>query len=355
MLTTPGLTLEAIRKTLGGQEVIKGLDLAVEPGELVTLLGPSGCGKSTTLRLIAGFLFPDAGRVLIDGQQVTAVPPERRPTAMVFQNYALWPHMSVFDNVAFGLRVRRIPKPALQRRVGEVLRLVGMLELQDRRPARISGGQQQRVALARALVLEPKVLLLDEPLSNLDARLRVQVREEIRELQQRLSITTVFVTHDQDEALSISDRVAVMSNGLIEQFSTPDALYRDPQTRFVAEFVGAMNFYRGRFTPEGVRLEPDGTVIPSLGGGAEAGRRPQEDGMFDLGVRPEEVRIACDDEPGAPATREKTIPRGHFNEVALRVGMLPVRAYVPVSVALPERMRVRFGRVLRYQDGRLTG
>ena len=348
MTSTPGLTLESIRKSLGGQEVIKGLDLSAQPGELVSLLGPSGCGKSTTLRVIGGFLFPDAGRVLIEGQDVTSVPPERRPTAMVFQNYALWPHMSVFDNVAFGLRVRRTPKPVLRRRVGEVLRLVGMLEMGGRRPARISGGQQQRVALARALVLEPKVLLLDEPLSNLDAKLRVQVREEIRDLQQRLSITTVFVTHDQDEALSISDRVAVMSNGLIEQFSPPDLLYRCPETRFVAEFVGAMNFYRGRYVEEGVWLEPEGTVVPCVDAHSADGE------TYDLGVRPEEVRLAREGEPGAPARREKVIPRGPFSEVVFRTGRVTVRAYLADGRAAPEEARLRFGRVLRYRDGTLV-
>ena len=201
--------LDGIHKRLGGRDIVTDLHLHVAPGELVTLLGPSGCGKTTTLRMVAGFLKPDRGRVLVSGQDVTALNPEKRPSAMVFQSYALWPHMTVFKNVAFPLKLDKVPGPELTRRVEAALDMVGLMHHRDSRPARISGGEQQRVALARALVQEPKLLLLDEPLSNLDARLRVKVREEIREIQQRLGITTVLVTHDQEEALSISDRVAV--------------------------------------------------------------------------------------------------------------------------------------------------
>ncbi|HSP71366.1 MAG TPA: ABC transporter ATP-binding protein, partial [Gaiellaceae bacterium] len=232
-----GLLIDRVSKDLGGRRIVDGLELEVRAGELTCLLGPSGCGKTTTLRMIGGFLHPDAGRILIDGEDVGALAPERRPTAMVFQNYALWPHMTVFKNVAFGLRLRKLPKAEIKQRVERMLELVGLTHHMTSYPARISGGEQQRVALARALVLEPKVLLLDEPLSNLDAKLRVRVREDIREIQQRIGITTVFVTHDQDEALSISDRIAVMNEGNVEQYADARSLYREPGTTFVANFV----------------------------------------------------------------------------------------------------------------------
>ena len=206
-----GLQVSGLSKVLGGRTIIDSLDLSVEEGELVSLLGPSGCGKTTTLRMIGGFLTPDSGTIVVAGRDVTALGAERRPSAMVFQNYALWPHMTVFKNVSYPLRIRKLPKSEIQERVTAVLELVNLLQHKGSRPAQISGGEQQRVALARALVQEPDLLLLDEPLSNLDAKLRVKVREDIREIQQRLGITTVIVTHDQDEALSMSDRIAVMN------------------------------------------------------------------------------------------------------------------------------------------------
>ena len=263
-----GLVLHQVAKTLGGRLIVDNLDLRVRRGELVCLLGPSGCGKTTTLRMIGGFLRPDAGQVLIGGRGYTTTPPERRPTAMVFQNYALWPHMNVFKNVAFGLRLRKLPKAEIAERVERTLALVNLTHHIRSFPAQISGGEQQRVALARALVLEPEVLLLDEPLSNLDAKLRVKVREDIKEIQQRVGITTVFVTHDQDEALSISDRIAVMNAGRIEQYAGAHDLYRMPRTRFVADFVGTMNFFDAR-----VREAPaDGSGGAPGGGGRVAVR-----------------------------------------------------------------------------------
>ena len=362
----PGLVLDGVRKALGGQAVISGLDLTVEPGELVCLLGPSGCGKTTTLRMVGGFLAPDAGRILIDGEDVSRIPPERRPTAMVFQNYALWPHMTVFENVAFGLRLRKLPREEVRSRVESVLEMVGMGRLRHRRPAHISGGEQQRVALARALVLEPKVLLLDEPLSNLDAKLRAQVREEIREIQQRLGITTLFVTHDQDEALSIADRVAVMSEGRIEQFADPPTLYRRPRTRFVAQFVGTMNLYRGEVGAGGVRLEPDGLVVPCRE--AATGRHREGlpgtgsadpsrgTGTWEIGVRPEEVRVGpAGSGRGVAAELVKRIPRGHFTEVVVGFGRHTARAFLPLDAELEGPVEVSFGRVLLYRDGRLAG
>ena len=337
-----GLHVERVSKDLGGRSIVSDLDLEVRAGELTCLLGPSGCGKTTTLRMIGGFLYPDAGRVVIDGEDVSGLPPERRPTAMVFQNYALWPHMTVYKNVSFGLRLRKLPKAEIEDRVGRVLELVGLTHHLHSYPARISGGEQQRVALARALVLEPKVLLLDEPLSNLDAKLRVRVREDIREIQQRIGITTVFVTHDQDEALSIADRIAVMSGGKVEQYADARSLYREPETMFVANFVGAMNVYRGSLA-DGIRLG-DGTVVPC------GGDWPDEPGEFDIGVRPEDVQVSVNgDGPDATVVRE--VPRGHYKELVLQLGDQEVRAFVPADLEPAERVRIRFARALLYRDG----
>ncbi len=308
--------MRGIGKELGGRTIIENLDLEVAKGELVCLLGPSGCGKTTTLRMIAGFLTPDAGRVTIDDVDVTTLRPERRPTAMVFQSYALWPHMSVFDNVAYPLKLQKLPRADISRQVGEMLELVNLTHHTRSRPARISGGEQQRVALARALVQRPAVLLLDEPLSNLDAKLRVRVREDIREIQQRLGITTVVVTHDQDEALSISDRVAVMNAGRIEQYSPPVQIYREPATRFVGGFVGTMNTLEGRLSRTGDQLSAtltDGVRVPVERASTS------EEFTGTLGVRPEDVRVRRDGS-GAPARVTKIIPRGHFTEVVLALG-----------------------------------
>ncbi len=215
--------------------------LDVEPGELVSLLGPSGCGKTTTLRSVAGFIQPDAGRIVINGRDYTHLPPNQRDIGLVFQSYALFPHLTVFQNVAFGLRMRRVPKAEVNTRVANALKMVGLEAFANRRPAQLSGGQQQRVALARATVIEPQVLLLDEPLSNLDARLRVDMRQEIRRAQQQLGITTLYVTHDQVEAMSISDRVVVMNQGKIEQIGSPERIFAAPETVFVADFMGFDN------------------------------------------------------------------------------------------------------------------
>ncbi|MFL6072279.1 MAG: ABC transporter ATP-binding protein [Mycobacteriales bacterium] len=332
--------------SLGGWRVIEPLDLEVATGELVCLLGPSGCGKTTTLRIIGGFLAPTSGQVLIDGRDCTGLPPERRPTAMVFQSYALWPHLSVEQNIAFGLRVRKLPKAEIRRRVDEVLTLVDLTEVRLRRPNAISGGQAQRVALARALVLEPSVLLLDEPLSNLDAKLRVRVREDIREIQQKLGITTVFVTHDQDEALSIADRVAVMNAGRIEQYAPPGEVYRRPATPFVAEFVGTMNLFDGRAA--GDTVSNDGVTVPCLT------RCAAVDGPVRIGVRPEDVRLS---EAGVPAEVVRAVPRGHFTELLLAVGTWRLRAFLGATADIPaagERVGIAFQRALVYHDGRLA-
>lgn len=242
-----GLYLEGLHKSFGGREVISDVTLNVQPGEMVSLLGPSGCGKTTTLRMIAGFLHPDAGRVWMGSENVTDLGAERRPSAMVFQNYALWPQMSVEKNVSFPLRVAKLPKSEIQTRVDAVLELVNLTHRRSARPAKMSGGEQQRASLARALVREPSILLLDEPLSNLDAKLRERVREDIREIQQRLNITTIMVTHDQQEAMAISDRIAVMHGGRVEQVCAPEELYREPATENIARFIGTMSEFDGAF------------------------------------------------------------------------------------------------------------
>ncbi len=243
-VTVEGVT-KRFRNTKGRADVVavRDSDFDVSPGELVTLLGPSGCGKTTTLRMIAGFDLPSQGRILIGKQDVTVLPPNRRDTATVFQSYGLFPHMNVADNVAYGLRVRRVARAEIDRKVRETLALVGLADLADRSPGRLSGGQQQRVALARSLIVEPSVLLLDEPLSNLDALLREQMRVEIRRIQRSLGITAVYVTHDRVEAMSLSDRVIVMKEGAIRQIGTPSEVYENPASRFVAGFVGKVAFF----------------------------------------------------------------------------------------------------------------
>jgi ABC-type Fe3+/spermidine/putrescine transport system ATPase subunit len=237
--------LENLTKRFGDNVVVDQVDLQIDDGEFFTLLGPSGCGKTTTLRIVAGFYRPDQGNVYFGKELMNDIPPFKRDTGMVFQTYALWPHMNIRDNVAYGLVVRKIPRKEIEEKVTETLRLVGLEGFERRLPSELSGGQQQRVALARALVIEPKVLLLDEPLSNLDAKLRVQTRVEITRLQRKLGITTVYVTHDQEEALCISDRIAVMNKGRVQQVAQPRAIYEEPGSEFVADFIGVANFLKG--------------------------------------------------------------------------------------------------------------
>ncbi len=242
------ITLQDLTKTFGRTVAVDRLSLTIPAGHLFFLLGPSGCGKTTLLRMIAGFINPTAGRLLFDQQDMTNTPPNKRNTGMVFQSYALWPHMSVADNVGFGLDVRKIRGDDRAKRIEESLKLVHMYEYRDRKPNQLSGGQQQRVALARALAIRPQCLLLDEPLSNLDAKLRLDMRTEIREIVKKTGITAVYVTHDQKEALSMADGIAVMSNGQLQQTGTPEELYRKPVNRFVADFIGESNFLTGQVT-----------------------------------------------------------------------------------------------------------
>ena len=247
------LVIEGLRLAFGANEVLKGVDLVIEPGEFFAFLGPSGSGKSTLLRAIAGFGPKPSGRILIGEEEITDEPPWKRNVGMVFQSYALWPHMTVWKNVAFGLEERGMRRSEIAPRVRRALELVGLAEFADRRPSQLSGGQQQRVALARTLVVEPRVLLLDEPLSNLDANLRVQVRRELKQLQRQLGITTIFVTHDQEEANTTSDRMAVLNDGLIQQVGAPVELYDRPANLFVATFLGSANLIEGEVLADGGR------------------------------------------------------------------------------------------------------
>ena len=240
------LRLVDIYKSFGDVKVIDGISLNVEEGEFITLLGPSGCGKTTTLKIIAGFIQPEEGEIYFDDDLMNSIMPNKRSASMCFQSYALFPHMSVYNNVAFGLKMKKVPVEEQKDRIFDALKIVGLEKYHDRKPGQLSGGQQQRVALARAIVTRPRILLFDEPLSNLDAKLRDKVRVEIRELQQNLGITSIYVTHDQAEALVISDRIVVMNCGKVEQIDEPYSLYRKPETGFVADFIGAANIGKGK-------------------------------------------------------------------------------------------------------------
>jgi ABC-type Fe3+/spermidine/putrescine transport system ATPase subunit len=294
--------------------------------------------------MIGGFLSPDSGTIEIDGVDYTHVPANGRPTAMVFQNYALWPHMTVFDNVAFGLKIRKLSRSEIADRVESVLTTVGLMHHIKSRPGQISGGEQQRVALARSLVLEPSVLLLDEPLSNLDAKLRVRVREEIREIQHRTGITMVFVTHDQEEALSLADRIAVMNTGRVEQYAAPDTVYRKPATSFVARFVGSMNFFPAMVQSkngqtevvlrDGLRLVTD--ELNGEGGGSAAGETT-------VGVRPEDIRLLPSGS-GTPATVTRDIPLGHYREMTVEVGSLSLKVFADANSTWTGSVGLEFSR-----------
>ena len=308
------VAVEGVSKAYGSVRALDRVDLAVYEGELLSLLGPSGCGKTSTLNVIAGFVEPDRGRVLIDGADVTYHPAWRRGLGVVFQSYALFPHMTVAENVAFGLRERGLPRPQVGSRVAEALRLVRLPEAASLRPSQLSGGMQQRVALARALVIRPRVLLLDEPLAALDRKLREEMRVELREIQRAVGITTVFVTHDQHEALGLSDRVAVMSAGRIEQLATPRGVYEQPATRFVADFIGASSVLSARATgaravelPGGQRLEV------CLARPLAAGEAVQ------LLIRPERVELGATGAGALPTRVVSAMYLGDHTEVRLEL------------------------------------
>jgi len=295
--------LDRLTKRFGTSAAVAGLSLAVERGEFFTLLGPSGCGKTTTLRIVAGLVEPDEGRVLFDGKDVTRLPPWDLNLGMVFQNYALWPHMTVFDNVAFGLVERRVPRDEVRRRVAEALEKVGLAGMEGRYPSQLSGGQQQRVALARALVVRPGLLLLDEPFSNLDAKLRVQMRAELARLQRELGITTLYVTHDQEEALVLSDRIAVLDAGRLVQAGTPRELYERPKDVFVADFLGGANLLPGVVVRGGHGEAEVQVGEVRLVGAAETDLAPGQPVW--VSVRPEHLELRP--RPGVPGSLSGTV------------------------------------------------
>lgn len=292
------LTLENITKVFpphqgGVVEVtaVNNVTLNIKKGELVTLLGPSGCGKTTTLRMIAGFEFPTSGKIILDGQEINSLPSHKREMSMVFQSYAIFPHLNVFENIAYGLNVQRLSKTVIKERVDRVLDLVHLEGYGDRAPTQLSGGQQQRVALARALIMEPKVLLMDEPLSNLDAKLREEMRTEIRRIQKEMNITSVYVTHDQIEAMTLSDRIVIMNQGIIEQIGTPVEIYRFPTSKFVADFIGRANFVPGEVLEKN---KGNNLTVKALGEVVELTnilRDFNEKQTVTLIIRPEMIRI----------------------------------------------------------------
>jgi putative spermidine/putrescine transport system ATP-binding protein len=325
--------LRGIAKRYGEAVAVDDVSLTVAPGELLSLLGPSGCGKTTTLRVVAGFVPPDRGRVLLKNADVTAVPPNKRDVGMLFQNYALFPHLTAADNIAFGLRMRGVPRPQRRLRVEQALELVRLGDFGQRYPRQLSGGQQQRVALARAVVIHPSVLLLDEPLSNLDAQLRHELRTEIRQLQQTLGITTIFVTHDQEEALSMSDRVVVMNHGHVEQIGSPADIYRAPRTQFVAQFIGEANIIAGRLEPldaRNARLVTHTGVAFSIttNGGVSAGVTAAAT------LRPESLRVFGQHDPRSQPYANR------FQGVIETVAYLGSRTMLSVRVDAAISLRV---------------
>ncbi|MBW4437809.1 MAG: ABC transporter ATP-binding protein [Pleurocapsa minor GSE-CHR-MK-17-07R] len=339
------LDLTGIYKQFGSVTAVHDVNFQVQDGEFMCILGPSGCGKSTLLRMVAGFEMPTSGDIRIDSESVTALSANRRPTAMVFQKYTLWPHMKVSENIAFGLQLRRLPRAVIEQKVKESLALVSLSGYEDRYPAQLSGGQQQRVALARALVLEPKILLLDEPFSSLDAILRVRLREELRRIQRRLKITAIFVTHDQEEALTLADRIAVMNAGHIEQLAAPSEIYASPSSLFVADFIGAMNLIPG--TVSGGRL-----MLGALPVDAPAGL---SDGPVTVAIRPEDLVVL--DAPQASAwsmTVEQISDLGYYRRAILEMpGMQSLKIFLPKALEAQERgtLHVYARRYLVYRDG----
>jgi putative spermidine/putrescine transport system ATP-binding protein len=337
------LELKGLTKQFGAANAaaVHDVNLTVGDGEFVCILGPSGCGKSTTLRMIGGFEEPTSGDVLIDGQSVVDIPPNRRPTAMVFQKYTLWPHMRVYDNIAFGLRLRHMAKADIDKEVKSSLAMVGLSNYDRRYPAQLSGGEQQRVALARALVLNPKILLLDEPFSNLDALLRVRLREELHAIQRRVHITTVFVTHDQEEALSLADRIAVMNAGHLEQLDKPSNIYAFPRTLFIADFIGVMNIFPAVRDGDWLRVNqyalraPDGV-----------------DGALSVAVRPEDITAGAPTaSPNSSAmwhgTIDQLVDLGHYRRALVLVPGL----FKDDSDAAIHRLKVYMPKATEFKEG----
>ena len=296
------LEIKNMKKIYPNGDGVENINIQVHEGEFVTMLGPSGCGKSTILRTLGGFLKIDGGEILLDDQAIQDLPPEKRPTAMVFQSYNLWPHMTVYENLMFGLKIRKVPKAVMQKEADEALKLVGMEGYGKKYPNQLSGGQQQRVAIARALLLKPSVLLLDEPFSALDAKIRQQMREELKRIQEELNITVVFVTHDQEEAMALSHRIVVMNKGVIEQVGTPEEIYDNPATKYVASFIGEMNF-----------IEENGGKV--------------------LAVRPEDIILTKGDSGDMVGSVRSIMMLGHYAEVIIQMGNQTIKSYLNRALA----------------------
>jgi putative spermidine/putrescine transport system ATP-binding protein len=336
------LSIQMLTKRYKTGEGVSDISLEVKKGELVTLLGPSGCGKTTVLRSIGGFLEPDSGDILIQGKSVLKLPPEKRPTAMVFQGYNLWPHMNVYNNLAFGLKIRKKSSGEIEEAIKRVLELVRLPGSQKKFPSELSGGQQQRIAVARAFLLEPAVLLLDEPFSALDAKLRHEMREELREIQASTGLTMVFVTHDQEEALSISDRIIVMNAGSIEQEANPQEIYDNPSSLFVAQFIGKMNFVKAN-------AEGNQVHVKSL----QYANDRQLSGEVTVAVRPEDIVFMKPDE-GISAKIRQVMILGHYAEVSLETDLGVLKAFLPRDVVKDlyagQAIGVSFSKVLTYKS-----
>ncbi len=328
----PEIRLIDLEKRFGGVRAVDGVSLDVGAGEFFSLLGPSGCGKTTTLRMIGGFELPTGGRILLRDVDVTMQPPDKRPVNMVFQHYALFPHLDVGDNIAFGLRRKKVDKGEITRRVGEVLELVHLQGYEKRKPSQLSGGQQQRIALARALVNRPNVLLLDEPLGALDLKLRKNLQLELKRIQVEVGITFVYVTHDQEEALTMSDRIAVMHAGQVEQLGTPEELYDRPTTRFVADFIGTTNLLRGAVEGSGAVRLSSGEIAPCAVDGLAVGTQ------VELSIRPEAVALIPADAEGAIRARvdQAAYLGNHVTYQVVTAGGLKVTVLTPKSgIRLP--------------------
>ena len=315
------LEIKNMKKIYPNGDGVENINIQVHEGEFVTMLGPSGCGKSTILRTLGGFLKIDEGEILLDDQAIQDLPPEKRPTAMVFQSYNLWPHMTVYENLMFGLKIRKVPKAIMKKEADEALKLVGMEGYGKKYPNQLSGGQQQRVAIARALLLKPSVLLLDEPFSALDAKIRQQMREELKRIQEELNITVVFVTHDQEEAMALSHRIVVMNKGVIEQVGTPEEIYDNPATRYVASFIGEMNF-----------IEENGGKV--------------------LAVRPEDIILTQGDDGDMVGSVRSIMMLGHYAEVIIQMGNQTIKSYLNRALAngfhVQDRVSLSFNRVCEY-------
>lgn len=336
------LSIQKLTKRYKTGDGVTDISLDVKKGEMITLLGPSGCGKTTVLRSVGGFLDPDSGDIMIEGKSVLSAPPEKRTTSMVFQGYNLWPHMTVYENLAFGLKIRKIRKAERDKAISEVLELVRLPGSEKKYPGQLSGGQQQRIAVARSLLLKPAVLLLDEPFSALDAKLRHEMREELREIQAELGLTMVSVTHDQEEALSISDRIVVMNHGQIEQIATPQEIYDEPKSLYVAQFIGKMNFMKGVITEEGIQV---GSLhFPNAAGLT---------GEVTVAVRPEDVVLESSAGSGLHGIIKQIMVLGHYAEVSADIRNHGViRAFMArdkvKELQQGQEISVQFSKILAY-------